>query len=89
MIFKMKKQANILMVEHIATTFQKRGCDVHIKNGDGNFVIAVLGSGIDEFDFLIARPFAGVDRIERDNGFFNSNHQEFVEAWEFFRRREG
>ena len=88
MIIRMTKQANILMVEHVATTFQKRGFDVHIKNGQGSFVIAVLGPGSDQIDFLTTRSLAGIDKIEKSNDLFNSRHQEFLEAWEFFRSRE-
>ncbi len=87
MIIRMTKQANILMAEHIATTFQKKGFDVHVKNGDGRFVIAVLGQGADQIDYLATRSLAGIDRIEKNNDLFFSHHQEFLEAWQFFASR--
>jgi len=86
-IITMRKQANILMVEHVATTFQRAGYDVLIRNGEGKTMIAVLGQGY-VAPFTLDR-LAGVEKIDRNNDLFNSTNGEgFTEAYEFFAKYE-
>jgi len=85
MIITMKKQANILAIEKVIKTFQEKGFDVHIKNGEGDLVIAVLGQGVDDVDFLVTERLPGVKKIDKGNEFFVENHGRFVEAWQYQR----
>lgn len=79
MVIRMQKTANRIMAEYIARTFQNRGFDVYIKNGDGKFIIAVLGQGN-----ISVYEMAGILRIEKDD-FFVAHRGEFITAETFFR----
>ena len=82
MIIIMKQGANKLMVSHIATSFEKAGFDVQIKNSRSPYVIAVLGIGLGNVD-LSNGNFPGIDKVILDNTFFNEHHNEFVLRSEF------
>ena len=80
MIIYMRKGTNRLMVEHVATTFRKRGFKVFIKNGNEEFALAVVGKG-DTSTIGIA----GVGRVVLEDSFSPAKHPEFVDAREYFR----
>jgi hypothetical protein len=83
----MKSSANILMVEHIIEFFKNKGFDVKIRDGK-KVAIAILGSGNNSVSFFETERLFGVEQIIRDNKLFVSNPDDFVEDWEWSKRRE-
>lgn len=82
MIIRMKKHSSVEAAKLVARAFQNQGFDVHVKNGDGQLVIAVLGTGA---NYLAIGKLPGIARVERNSKLFNSKFAEFREAWQFFR----
>ena len=80
MIIYMRKGVNRIITEHAAVVFQRRGCEVHIKNGDGKFILAVIGDENVSLDGI-----TGIEKVKTSDEFFLSNRQLFVDAREFFR----
>jgi len=87
MIIIMKSSANILMVEHIIEFFKNKGFDVKIRDGK-KVTIAILGSGNNSVSFFETERLFGVEKIIRDNELFVLNPDDFVEDWEWSKRRE-
>lgn len=93
MIITMKKSANLAMVETVAIAFERAGYDVQIKNhmqpsNKTGIIMAILGKGIKKADTLFFERLPGIEKIEKDNAFFVANHEEFVEAWQFFNEKD-
>ena len=83
MVIFMRKNANRVMAADIADYFLGLGLPVHIKNGDGKFVIAVLGNKPEQeidIDLQMTNRFAGIEKIEKKNTFFIENFDKFEEA---------
>ncbi len=80
MIIYLRKGANRIMAEYVTVAFQRQGFDVHIKNGDGKFILAVIGPGK-----VTTEGILHIDRIKSDDELFVSSRQEFVDAREYFR----
>ena len=86
MIITMTKVASKskLMINRIATVFQKGGFDILIRNGQEKAVVAALGLG--DVDPSIISRLAGIEKIDKSNDLFNStNGKDFVEMHDFFR----
>ncbi len=89
MIVKMKKTASLAVLETVARAFENAGYDVQIKNHDSAGVImAVLGIGIKKIDSLFLERLTGIKKTENCNDFFTANHEEFMEAWQFFAEKD-
>ncbi len=89
MIVKMKKSANLAVIETVAMAFEKAGYDVQIKNhaqptDDAGIILAVLGLGMRQINFLFLERLTGIEKIESCDDFFTANHDKFVEAQQFF-----
>ena len=67
------------MAEGIAVSFQKKGFDVYVKNGDGNFILAVIGS-----EKISTEGVLHIDRVKASDELFLQRRHEFVDAKEFF-----
>ena len=85
MIIYMKlKGVNLAMLEANRKALERYGYDVHIKNGDGRYIIAALGELGGLEGFFVQEKLVGVEKIDQANQFFDDNHEGFKEAWFFF-----
>ena len=89
MIAIMREGANVSEIENVILFFQRREFDVCVKkadakkNGNGQALIAALGCG-QKPDYFTVRFLAGVRDVKESNDLFFSEHEKFVEAWQYF-----
>lgn len=78
MIITMEKDVDISAVEIVARHFAKFGYDVQIKdkskNGDGRYVVAVLGSGATDTG---VEALDGVENCDDSNAYFDDHYPYF------------
>lgn len=84
MIITMKPDANKLMLEKVVKEIVSQGFDVQVqdKNGNGRYIIAVLGSG--SSTIIFGNNISGIERKTEDNSYFSEHYLHFKEAWQFF-----
>lgn len=88
MIITLQEGLGLHVVEVVIGYYQKQGCDVLVKNGQGDTVLFV-GSINAKTARPISRPrFFGIKSIKEDNTFFVENHEKFVEASQYIALRE-
>jgi len=73
------------MARAVAKGLADMGVDVHVKNGNGQIVLAALNLTADKLDPAVVLAMDGVKSCEKSNAFFNLHWPDFLDACLFFR----